>query len=379
MAAFLLGAAGMFATMYSTQAILPELGRSFDVTPAEAGLTITVPVLALAAGAWAWGLFSDRYGRKRSIVLASSLLVLPTIAVALAPNFPALLALRGLQGVCMPGLLAVGVPYVAEVFAPQLGGAAMGYYVVALVAAGLIGRLGVGVATAIVGWRWALGALAALPLAAAVIMRVSLPDRPLPARSAARRGAAWRLLRNPELLRAAATGGAIYFMFVGVFSYVVYRLEAPPFGYGTAVGSLVFLLWPLGLVGPLAGRLGDRVGWRSLALGAVAVAVCGLLLSLPSSPASLIVALALVALGNFAGVTAAQLGVASASAVDRGAASAVYFSLYYASGSLGGYLPGLAWEAWHWGGVALLSLGVLASAAIVLLSSRDTASSRPRA
>src|SRR5216117_2824906 len=77
MAGFLLGAASMFAVTYSTQAILPQLGRAFDVSPAEAGLTISVVVLALASGAWIWGPFSDRYGRKRSIVLASALLVAP--------------------------------------------------------------------------------------------------------------------------------------------------------------------------------------------------------------------------------------------------------------------------------------------------------------
>jgi len=44
MAGFLLGSAGMFATMYSTQAILPELGRDFHVGPAKAGLTISAVV-----------------------------------------------------------------------------------------------------------------------------------------------------------------------------------------------------------------------------------------------------------------------------------------------------------------------------------------------
>ena len=50
MAGFLLGAAGMFAVTYSTQAILPELGRSFGVSPAQAGLTISVVVLARPRG-----------------------------------------------------------------------------------------------------------------------------------------------------------------------------------------------------------------------------------------------------------------------------------------------------------------------------------------
>src|SRR5436190_4394649 len=92
MAGFLLGSAGMFATMYSTQAILPELGRAFHVGPAHAGLTISAVVVAIAAGVWIWGPFSDHIGRRRSIVLASALLVVPTLAAAFAPTFAALVA-----------------------------------------------------------------------------------------------------------------------------------------------------------------------------------------------------------------------------------------------------------------------------------------------
>src|SRR2546421_624899 len=179
MAGFLLGAAAMFAVTYSTQAILPELGRSFGVSPAEAGLTISVVVLALAAGAWVWGPFSDRYGRKRSIVLASALLVAPTIGAALAPSFAVLLVCRALHGLCMPGLLTAGVPYITEVFAPRIGGRAMGYYVTALVAGGLIGRVGVALIAAGLGGRWGVGLLAILPPAAAFVMRRTLVDVPL--------------------------------------------------------------------------------------------------------------------------------------------------------------------------------------------------------
>ena len=172
----------MFATMYSTQAILPELSRDFDVSPSRAGLTISFVVLAVAVGGFVWGPVSDRIGRPRSIRLASLLLVPPTIGVALAPTFEALLVCRTLQGLCMPGLLTVGVPYVAEAFVPRIGARAMGFYVSALVVGGLIGRLGVALASAVVGWRVAIGVLALLPLAAAIAMRSGLPEPDLPHR-----------------------------------------------------------------------------------------------------------------------------------------------------------------------------------------------------
>ena len=178
----MLGAAGMFATMYATQAILPELSRDFGVSPSQAGLSVSLVVLAVAVGGWVWGPVSDRIGRPRSFRLASLLLVPPTLGVALAPTFSALLLCRVLQGLAMPGLLAVGAPYVVEAFVPRIGARAMGYYVSALVFGGLVGRLGVALASAVVGWRVAIGLLAFFPLVAAVAMRSGLPEPELPPR-----------------------------------------------------------------------------------------------------------------------------------------------------------------------------------------------------
>ena len=198
-------------------------------------------------------------------------------------------------------------------------------------------------------------------------MQRSLVDLPLaPARGGTLRGIQ-RQLRNKRLLRATAVGSAFFFTFVGTFSYVVYRLERPPFGFGPAAGGLIFVLWILGVLGPAIGRLSDRIGWRRLALLALALAALGLALSLPAWLQSLVGGLALVTLANFSGVTAAQLGVADAADVDRGAASAVYFSLYYLSGAVGGYVPGLAWERYRWDGVAAAGFAALALAAAVLV------------
>ena len=175
MGPFLFAAAAMFTAMYSTQAILPELGREFSVEPAQTGLTVSVVIGALAVGAWFWGPLSDRIGRRRSLVLASGALVVPSLGVALAPSFGVLLAMRAAQGLCMPGLLTVGVPYVTEAYAERIGARAMGLYVSALVLGGLVGRVGVALLTAATTWRVALGAVAALPLAATLVMRRSLP------------------------------------------------------------------------------------------------------------------------------------------------------------------------------------------------------------
>ena len=193
-----------------------------------------------------WGPVSDRIGRPRSIRLASLLLVPPTIGVALAPTFEALLVCRTLQGLCMPGLLTVGVPYVAEAFVPRIGARAMGFYVSALVVGGLIGRLGVALASAVVGWRVAIGVLALFPLAAAIAMRSGLPE-PAPA-------SPWRRIgapppQPPPDRRLDLRGGAV----LHVRRHLHVRdlpAEEPPFSYSVAVSSLIFLLWLTGVSAP---------------------------------------------------------------------------------------------------------------------------------
>ena len=360
MSGLLLGAAGMFATMYASHAILPELATDFDVTPSQAGLTISVVVLAVALGGWLWGPFSERVGRKRSLMLASGLLVLPSLGAAAAPTFASLLVLRALQGACMPGLLTVGVPYVAEVFAPGMGGRAMGYYTIALVGGGTLGRVGVGLMTSVTGWRIAFAAVALLPLAGVVLMRRRLPEAPVPERSAGPRSAVATQLANPAVLVPAIAAAALFFTFVGVFSYASFRLRQAPFGFSSAATSLVFSFWVLGTIGPSAGRLTDRIGWRRVTLTGICTAAAGVALTLPAWPPTMLLGLAVMTLGMFTGVTAAQLGLAAAGPADRGIASAIYFSFYYGAGALAGFFPGLGWEAWGWPGVIAITAPALA-------------------
>ena len=100
---FLFGAAGMFATMYSTQAILPELGNDFGVAPSTAGLTISVLVVSHRRRGPGFRARSPTAsaGAGRSCTPARSLIA-PSVGVALAPTFGVLLLFRALQGLACP-------------------------------------------------------------------------------------------------------------------------------------------------------------------------------------------------------------------------------------------------------------------------------------
>ena len=176
------------------------------------------------------------------------------------------------------------------------------------------------------------------------------------------------MLRNPVLLAATLAGSALFFAFMGAFSYIDFRLERPPFSLSPAISGLVFLVWVMGAAGPAAGREADRRGWRAVALAGLGIAATGVGLSLLDVLPLALAGLALITLGNFSGVTAAQLGVAGATEQDRGLASALYFSAYYVAGALGSYVPGLAFERWEWPGVAALALAAYAIGAAAVLA-----------
>jgi predicted MFS family arabinose efflux permease len=80
----------------------------------------------------------------------------------------------------------------------------------------------------------------------------------------------------------------------------------------------------------------------------------------------------------FSGATALQLGVTMSAHVDRGAASAVYFSIYYGSAALGAYLPGLAWQAWRWTGIVGVGLTATTLAGLSLLTATKLQLGRSR-
>jgi MFS transporter, YNFM family, putative membrane transport protein len=138
------------------------------------------------------------------------------------------------------------------------------------------------------------------------------------------------------------------------------------------------LLWSFGAVGPLAGAIADRVGWRATLVGALTGSLLALPLSLVGTLPAVVAALAVLTVAMFSGATAAQIGVATASESDQGTASAIYYSCYYTGGAFAGYLPGVAWQWWGWAGVTGVALGVLAPAAAISVFAQVVREHRPR-
>ncbi len=352
-----------YADMYITQPILPVLSREFGVGPARAGMTVSAVVLAIAGASAFYGPLADALGRRRVIAAALGLLALATAACALAPSLPALVALRALQGLFVPGMTAVSVAYAGDRWGAVELRSVVGGLIGASVVGGLVGRVGAGAITAHVGWRTAFVVFAAITALAA--MGVGRELSALRTSPASGLGAAWRgmadHLRNRRLIGAYLVGATMFFGWIGLFTYLPYLLSAPPFNLSTGLVSSVYLVYAVGVVvSPLAGRLSMRVAPTRLVAAGLTVEAIGLLATLHASLAAIIAGLLLVVAGTFTAQAVVPAFVNQQARRDKGGASALYLTFYYLGGTLGSLLPGLAWERWGWPGVLASCTGAVA-------------------
>lgn len=355
----------VYSDMYITQPILPLISAEFGVAPATAGLTVSAVVLLIALASSSCGPLSDMFGRKPVMAWSCGLLALPTLLCAFAPSFGQLLFFRALQGVCIPGLTAVAVAYLGDRFPPGELGAAVGGWIAASVAGGLAGRVVSGLITDLLGWRVAFVCFAAVTLVCAAALALLLePDGPRQTTGwvSAYRGM-FAHLGDRRLAGAFLIGGALFFGFIGVFTYLPYYLSAPPFLLPPSLVSLLYVSYLAGVVvSPVAGRFSARVPRPTLIAVGLVIAMLGIVGTL--LPALPLIGLSLLVLctGMFTAQAVAPAFVNATARTAKGGASALYLMCYYVGGTLGAVLPGIAWQAFGWIGVVSTCLAALAVA-----------------
>src|SRR6266702_3073401 len=151
-----------FLNLYSPQALLPTLSREFGVGVAEISSIMTASTLAIAMTAPFTGAIADVLGRKRVISAAMLAVVVPMVGAALAPDVPALIAWRFLQGLLLPPIFAVAVAYIGDEWPSADVPRVAGVYIAGSSLGGFCGRFVPGVLSDLVGWRGAFLTLAAL-------------------------------------------------------------------------------------------------------------------------------------------------------------------------------------------------------------------------
>ncbi|MEU6868707.1 MFS transporter [Streptomyces sp. NPDC046876] len=332
----LLGAVQLLlnASVSVTFAAGPAMQRELGLSRIDLILDSAAYGLAFSGLLLLGGRLTDRVGQRRLFSRGTALFALASLAAALAPTSPFVLAARFLQG-CGAALAAPAAMALLRVVFP--GGRARA---TALARWGLLASLGAavgivlsGVLVAWLNWRWSFGVLAAVAAAVLVLSPRALPSGPAPVRvpvdvlgavlgTLALSTLGYGLVMvgphgwaAPEVLAPLALGGIL----LGVFAAAQRRVRAPllPPGFlasryratalvcallGPAIGASTAFLLALYVqqergysalqnalafvpysavllgVGFVAGRIVARHGVRAVAVGGLAVIAAGLFL-----------------------------------------------------------------------------------------------------
>jgi predicted MFS family arabinose efflux permease len=366
------GTAGFctFLHLYGPQALLPELARDFGVGAAQISAMITASTLAIALTAPFTGAAADVLGRKRLITAAMFAVAAPVLMETLATSPGTLIFWRFIEGLLLPPIFTVVLAYVGDEWPRNEVAGVAGLYVSASSLGGFTGRLVPGVVADVFGWREAFLALAVIGFAGAILVAMKLPREKHFKGSDGFLASGRQMLRhlgNLQLMATYAVGFGVLFNFIAIFTYVSFRLAAPPYNFGPSLLGAVFLTYMAGTVAtPWTGRVVMRYGRRALMIGAMSLWLVGFALLLTSPLLLIMLGLALCAGCGMLCQAASTAYVTATATEGRSSAIGLYVSSFYIGGSVGGVAAGALWGAAGWWAVVALCAAVVAMMGMIV-------------
>lgn len=366
------GGFATFALLYCVQPMMPLLSQEFAINAAQSSLVLSVATAMLAIGLLITGPISDCIGRKPVMVFALVCAALSTLASAVMPSWELVLATRALVGLSLSGLAAVAMTYLSEEIHPQHIGLAMGLYIGGNAIGGMCGRLISGVLIDFVSWHTAMLCIGGLALVAAVVFWKVLPE----SRNFRPQTLNPRSLLNGFVMHFRDAGLPWLFLeafllmgaFVTLFNYIGYRLLAEPYHMNQALVGLLSIVYLSGIYSSAqVGALADRLGRRKVFWASIVVMAGGMLMTLASPLAMIIVGMLVFTFGFFGAHSVASSWIGRRALKAKGQASSLYLFSYYAGSSVAGTAGGVFWHMAGWNGIGLFIGSLLAVALLVAL------------
>lgn len=346
-----------FLELYCTQPLLPLLTRLFHASKTGVGLTVSAATLGVALSAPVFGALTERLARKRVIVASLIGVSLPTLLAATSTSLAQLVFWRFLQGIMVPGIVAVVITYIGEEWPVDRVALIMSFYVSGTALGGFMGRVSSGFLADRFSWQVSFLTLGTASLFGAAAVAAWLPKGrrrpPAPAKAGSALSFPYQvqgMFRNRRLVATFAVGFNVLFSLVGVFTWITFHLSAAPFSLSTTALSSLFFVYLIGLVvTPAAGLLITRVGLRAGIAGAICCSMTGVLLTLSPSLPVIILGLAMLSTGVFISQTASQSHLrVAAPPGTRVTAAGLYLTCYYLGGTAAGVVPGAFWALGKW-------------------------------
>ena len=360
------------ANIYYIQPLLADIAREFGLSVAQIGVVAMLAQVGTGLGMLFFVPLGDKYERRGLIAV---LLVAEAAACALAATASSVVWLS-VACFFVGGTAAtvhVVVPLAAHLAPPKERGRIVGTVLSGLLIGVLLARTFSGIVGAQFGWRTVYWFAAALMLALAMTIRLSLqPSQPqLSMKWTALMKSVGSLAREHPTLREAALLACLLFMtFSALWTTLVFLLRTPPYHYGTTAAVVFGLLGASSAAAaPIVGRMSDRHGPERSILIAIVATLAGyvVLLFTGRHLAGLIAAIALIDVGVQSGHVANQSRIYSLVPDARSRVNTFYMVAFFVGGALGSYIGPVGFNVGGWTGFCAIPIAALVFALVYFM------------
>ena len=293
--------------MYLTIPLISVFSTSFNISPNDAAWTSTIFCIFFAAGCLVYGPLSDRYGRKKIILMGMVLLTAVSPLVGLFDNIYWIITLRAVQGLVAATFSPVALAYIVEMFPDTKKLTATGFLVTGFLMAGITGQVISGFINQYLSWNYVFSIMGLFYFITIFIVMAFLPyddiQRPKNSfiRTIIQMGS---LFKIKTLVLTYAVDIMLLMSMMCMYTALGYYLSGPQFGLNS---QEILYIRAVGIIGILfastSGLLAKKFHFFSVLIAGLLIAAISLILLGMVSNVILLTALSVVFVAGMAVAT----------------------------------------------------------------------------
>lgn len=363
---FLVGVS-VFAQLYNYQPLLSEITSYFQITPAQSSYLVSASTFGMAIGLLLFAFIADRYPRKEVMLFALVTSTILTISSIWVSNFSLLININFIKGMCISGVSAVTLAYIAEEINGNNIGTAISFYLAGNTFGGMFGRIVAAFVSGWFGWQIAVLTIGIIAALIAIYFYLYFPEShffvPQKLKFNKKIRQMQSIFKNIKIIAMYIVGICLMGSFVSVYNFLGFKLEAAPYNLPHYLIAMIFLMYAFGIFSNMVtGTLTDRYSAKKLLLLVLVLLFIGSFLMFLDNLIIILFGLTLFTLAFFSGHTIASRVVTTLAKEAKSSATALYWFFYYLGSSIIGSSTGGFVNNGNWNGffIFLMALALIA-------------------
>ena len=365
------------STVFMTQSIFLELSESFKIDITQARFSFSIVSLSYSASFFFLGPAADKFDLPKIAVTGLLLLAITVFCASYASNFGLFILAMALMGICAASVPASMFPHIAKTSPKNK----IGVYLGSIIAAGtlgvIFGRVSMGLLTSNIGWQSSFRIVSVVLFFLSAISFLSLVEKHnKKSRNHQKLFKLYtnsiRLMFNLKILSLLSVGFSLYFGFLGMVTFLTYRLVAPPFYFSSGEVGWISFAGITALIAPFSGNISQKIGTYKIIFPGLLICLLSFqLMGWFQSITLIVLGLLLLFLGVYACQPLVFLIIGqNVPRESIGSASSLYILFCIGGGSLSSIFLGPIWRSYGWHGITTLcSVSLLISLLIMTIIS----------